>query len=127
MTAFGRMRVFRATGQGGIWIHRLEARDDQSGCIRFSYFSGDVDRLPPHHGCVFGTTARLAFTAEIFGEPGYAQLSRRSDRRVLEEGPNRDAMGAFGYLLNSHRWKNLNIRLREAMPVGVPALLVPVT
>jgi hypothetical protein len=127
MTAFGRMRVFRATGQGGIWIHRLEARDDQSGCIRFSYFSGGADRLPPHHGCVFGTTARLAFTAEIFGEPGYAQLSRRSDRRVLEEGPNRDAMGAFGYLLNSHRWKNLNIRLREAMPVGVPALLVPVT
>ena len=36
-------------------------------------------------------------------------------------------MGAFGFLLNAHKWKNIGIRLREFMPVGRRALLVPVT
>jgi hypothetical protein len=36
-------------------------------------------------------------------------------------------MGAFGYLRNAHRWKNIGIRLREYTPVGVRALLIPIT
>ena len=127
MTAFGRMRVQSVTGQGGIWVHRLEARDNQQGCIKFSYLSGKGDRIPPHHGCIFGTAASLSFVSDVFGEPGYAQLRLRSDRRVLEQGPGRDAMGAFGYLQNSHKWKNINIRYREFMPVGIRPVLVPVT
>ena len=127
LTSFGRMRVFRATGQGGIWVHRLEVHDNQTGCIKFSYLSGAGDRLPPHHGCVFGTAAVLSFASEIFGQPGYGQLRLRSDRRVLEQGPGRDAMGAFGYLRNTHKWKNINIRYREFMPVGIRPVLVPVT
>ncbi len=127
MTAFGRMRVHSVTGQGGIWLHRLEAHDNQSGCVKFSYFSGDSDRLPPHHGCVFGTGADISFVATWFGRPGYAQLRLRSDQRLLDQGPNNDAMGCFGYLLNSHKWKNLNIRYREYMPVGIRPILVPVT
>jgi hypothetical protein len=127
LTCFGRMRVFRATGQGGLWLHRLEVHDNQFGCIRFSYFSGEGDRLPPNHGCVFGTDATMSFASEVFGQPGYAQLRLRSDRRILEQGPGRDAMGAFGYLQNTHKWKNINIRYREFMPVGVRPVLVPVT
>jgi len=46
---------------------------------------------------------------------------------LREEGPGADEMGAFGFLANSHRWKNASIRLREFMPVGVRALLVPVS
>ena len=101
------------------------AHDDQSGCVRLSRVEGVADRLPPNHGCVRG--AVVSFADERFGEPGYAQLRLRSDRRVLEEGPQRDAMGAFGYLLNAHKWKNLDIRYREYMPVGVRPVLVPVT
>jgi hypothetical protein len=36
-------------------------------------------------------------------------------------------MGAFGYLFNTHKWKNINIRYREFMPVGIRPVLVPVT
>ncbi|HSO08138.1 MAG TPA: hypothetical protein VLW45_12925, partial [Pelomicrobium sp.] len=127
LTCFGRMRVERATGSGGIFAHRLEVHDTLAGCIRYSYFSGNGDRLPQHHGCVFGADARLAFTSDIWGRPGYAQLAQDADRRLLEQGPGNDEMGAFGYLLNTHRWKNVSIRLREFVPVGVRALLIPIT
>ncbi|GGX79736.1 hypothetical protein GCM10007160_03910 [Litchfieldella qijiaojingensis] len=127
MTCFGRMRVHSVDGQGSIWLHRLEAHDNQRGCVKFSFFSGDGDRLPPHHGCLFATSASISFTATWFGLPGYGQLRLRSDRRLLEQGPNNDAMGCFGYLLNTHKWKNLNIRYREFVPVGIRTILVPVT
>ncbi|MBB3191864.1 hypothetical protein [Halomonas cerina] len=127
VTLFGRTRVLRITGRGGLFVHRLQAHDNQAGCLKFSYFRGNGDRLPPHHGCVFGGDAALSFVSHVFGRPGYGQLRLRSDRRILEQGPNRDAMGAFGYLLNAHKWKNLSIRFREYMPVGVRPMLIPVT
>jgi hypothetical protein len=127
LTVFGRMRVEEADGEGGIWIHRFEVHDNQKGCIRFSYVSGDGDRLPQIHGVVTGADAELSFTSERFGDPGYAQMRLRSDRRVLEEGPGRDQMGAFGYLKNAHKWKNISIRYREFTPVGTRPILVPVT
>ncbi len=127
VTIFGRTRVENVTGQGGIFVHGLEAHDNQKGCVKFSYFAEDVNRLPPHHACVFGTDAVLAFTSETFGHAGYAQLKLSSDRRILENGPARDEMGAFGYLRNTAKWKNVNIRYREFMPVGVRPVLIPVT
>jgi hypothetical protein len=139
VTCFGRTRVQTARGEGGVWVHRLEVHDNQDShtlslgperkgsCIRFSYFSGAGDRLPQHHGCVFGPDARLRFTSEWFGRPGYAQVDLVSDRRIREGGPRDDEMGAFGYLLTSHKWKNVSIRLREFMPVGVRPVLIPVT
>ncbi|MCP4463730.1 MAG: hypothetical protein GY819_13125 [Planctomycetaceae bacterium] len=127
MTCFGRMRVSRATGEGGIWVHALQVHDDLSGCIKFSYFSGNGDKLPQHQGCVFAGEAALSFSSEIFCAAGYAQIRLRSDRRILEQGPGRDAMGAFGYLQNTHKWKNINIRYREFVPVGIRPVLVPVT
>src|SRR5262249_35503251 len=127
LTVFGRMRVETASGRGGIWVHRLEVLNNQKGCIKFSYFSGEADRLPQTFGCVKGPDARLAFTAEAFGEPGYAQLSLSSDFHILERGPGDDYMGAFGFLLEAHRWHNLQIRVREFLPVGVRPLLLAVT
>jgi hypothetical protein len=127
MTCFGRMRVTSASGQGGIWLHGLEAHDNLTGCIRSSYFASGGNRLPQHQGCVFGNQANLSFVSEVFGQSGYGQLSLRCDRKILEQGPGRDAMGAFGYLLNTHKWKNINIRYREFMPVGIRPVLIPVT
>ncbi|GLR87961.1 hypothetical protein [Bradyrhizobium iriomotense] len=127
MTCFGRMRVTRATGNGGIWTGRLEAHDNQAGCISFSCFSGDADRIPPNHACVFATTSPLRFTSESFGSPGYAQLADGSDRHIREQGPSDDEMGAFGYLLNTHKSKNVGIRLREYTPIGVRPIVIPVT
>ena len=127
MSCFGRMRVESATGQGGIWLHRLEVHDNQQGCISFSYFSGIGDRLPRHHACVLGTDVHISMASDIFGQAGYGRLRLRSHRKILEQGPGNDAMGAFGYLLNTHKWKNINIRYREFMPVGIQPILIPVT
>ena len=127
MTCFGRMRVTRANGAGGIWTGQLEVHDNQAGCIRFSCFSGDNDRIPPNHACVFATSAPLRFTSETFGSAGYAQLTTSTDLHIREQGPADDEMGAFGYLLGSHKWKNVSIRLREFTPIGVRPVLLPVT
>lgn len=143
LTVFGRTRVERARGEGGLFVHTLQVHDNQDShgalatpnqpgsCIKYSWFSGQGDRLPQHVACVFGSgsaePALLRFTAQQFGAPGYAQLAWASDRRVREVGPGEDEMGAFGFLLNTHRWKNIGIRLREFTPLGRRALLVPVT
>lgn len=127
LTCFGRMRVEKVSGEGGIWLHSLEVHNDLAGCIKFSYFSGIDDKLPQHQACVFGTSVSLSFASETFGDAGYGQIRQRSDDAVLEQGPNSDAMGAFGYLMNTHKWKNVNIRYREFMPVGVTPVLIPVT
>ncbi|NML16834.1 phage tail protein [Azohydromonas caseinilytica] len=154
LTVFGRVRTERARGEGAVFVHRLEVHDNQDShsgplfaqrgrrgeedvlalfarpgsCIRHSWFRGAGDRLPQHFACVFGSQgARLRFSDERFGQPGYAQLALDSDRRIREEGPDADEMGAFGFLRNTHRWKNISIRLREFAPVGVRVLLIPVT
>ncbi|MFY9510146.1 MAG: hypothetical protein WAQ05_04140, partial [Rubrivivax sp.] len=143
LTVFGRSRVERARGDGGIFVHSLQVHDNQDShgalatpnlpgsCIQRSWFSGIGDRLPQHLACVFGQgvaePALLRFTAQQHGAPGYAQLAWAADRRLREAGPGEDEMGAFGFLLNTHRWKNIGIRLREFMPLGRRALLVPVT
>lgn len=128
VTIFGRMRVEQLSGSGGIWVHSLEVLDNQKGCVRFSYFSGnDKDRLPQNYRCVKGTEVKLQFTDIAFGDPGYGQLSYSTDCQIREKGPNDDAMGSFGFMLEAHKWLNLQIRYREFMPVGTRLLIIPVT
>jgi hypothetical protein len=123
----GRVRVAEASGSGGLFVHRLEVRNNQRHCLKYCYFSGDSNRLPPNHACVTAPGAELRFTSTWFGDPGYGQLARGADFRIRNRGPGDDAMGAFGFLLEGHRWTNLAIRLREFMPVGVRPLPIAVT
>lgn len=126
-TFLGRVRCAGVGGSGALFVHPLEVWNNQRGCLKFSYFRGQGDRLPPHHACVFGTDARLAFTSTWFGDPGYGQLAAASDFRIRQRGPGDDAMGAFRFLEEAHKWTNLAIRLREFMPVGVRPLVVAAT
>jgi hypothetical protein len=127
VTVFGRMRVESANGRGGIWVHKLEVLNNQKGCLKFSYLSGESDRLPQNFACVKGPAVHLSFSSEILGQPSYAQVAQSADFLIRERGPDDDQMGAFGFLLEAHRWRNLQIRIREFMPVGVRPLLVAVT
>jgi hypothetical protein len=127
VTFFGRVRVESIEGRGGIFVHTLEAHNNQIGCLKFCYFSGESDRLPQNVGCVSAPDAVLEFTDEVFGSPAYGQLAGFADFRIRERGPNDDEMGAFGFQQESHRFRNLQIRYREFMPVGVRPLLIPVT
>ena len=127
-TFFGRVRVGAASGSGGIWVHRLEVHNNQKGCIKYSYFRGDQDRLPQNHGCVTGASARLRFSSEIAEQPAYGQLSSGCDPRILTRGPGDNQMGAYGMVAQeAHKWANLSIRLREFMPIAVRPLLIAVT
>ncbi len=127
VTVLGLMRVDNITGRGCIWVQSLEALDNQKGCIKFSYFAAGGNRLPQWHACVFGSEALLAFSSECFGDPAYGRLAHTSDFRIRERGPGDDAMGAFGFLLQAHAWRNLTIRFREFMPLGVRPIVIPVT
>ncbi len=127
LTVFGRTRVESVSGRGGVFTQRLEALDDQRGCVRYSCFSGDADRLPQNLGCVRATGAVLRFSAVRHGDPAYARIADGADFRIRERGPDDDAMGAYGFLREAARMRNLRIRYREFMPVGVRPLLVPVT
>jgi hypothetical protein len=133
VTILGRMRVESIDGTGAIWVHGLQVFDNQKGCIGFSYFSNEtksgvaLDVLPQNHDCVKGTEAKLRFKSEFFGDPAYCQLTGSTDVRIREQGPDGDEMGAFGFLREAHKWRNLQIRFREFMPVGTRPLLIPVT
>jgi hypothetical protein len=123
----GRVRVAGLNGGGGLFLQRLEVLDNQHGCLKFSWISGDADRLPHHYACLTAAEARLVLTSTWHGDPAYGQLGAGTDPRVLNRGPGDDAMGAFGFTLDAHKWANLAIRLREFMPVGVRPLTIPVT
>ena len=133
VTVLGRTRVYSIEGAGGIFTGALEAFDQQVGCLKYSYFADDTapgavkNKLPQHFACVFGNDARLLFTSNFFGSPAYCQLSLECDRRILEEGVGSDQMGAYNFLNDAHKWRNLKIRFREFMPVGIRPLLIPVT
>ncbi|MGY4531998.1 hypothetical protein ACVW0Y_001114 [Pseudomonas sp. TE3786] len=125
ITCFGGVRVAAVGGSGGIFTQAFQVLDNQHGCIKWSAFAAADNRKPPNHFCVQG--ARIVFTAERFNAPGYAQLQRETDRRVRELGPDDDAMGAFGFLLEAHKWTNLHVRLREFTPIGVRPLVIPIS
>jgi hypothetical protein len=127
VTIYGRTRVTRMSGRGGVWTGRLEVLDNQHGCLKFCCFSGDSDRLPQTFACVSGQDAGLYFTSSTFGEPGYAQLTLDAGQKIREQGPGDDQMGTWGFLSEAHKWRNVQIRYREFMPVGVRPLLIPVT
>ncbi len=127
VTFFGRVRVDAISGDGTLFCQQLEVHDNQHGCLKFCWFSAKDDRLPPHHACIDADDAVLVFTSTYFENPAYGQLALQSDWRIRQRGPGDDAMGAFGFLLEAHKWANLSIRLREFMPVGVRPLLIPVT
>ncbi len=137
VTVLGRVRVANIGGAGGIFTGVVEAFDQQLGCLKYCYFADDSlsppppnevkNRLPPHFACIFGEDARLIFTSDYFGDPAYCQLSLECDPRLLDGGVDSDQMGAFNFLKEAHKWRNLQIRFREFMPVGIRPLLIPVT
>lgn len=125
VTVLGRVRVEELSGLGGIFASQVNVKFHQSGCVKYSSFTEMDNTLPQHHGCVFG--AELHFVSQNFGDPAYCQLARITDYRIREKGPNDDAMGAFGFLMEAHKWRNIQIRYREFMPVDIRPLLIPVT
>ncbi len=127
VTFFGSVRVQTCSGRGAIWAQPLWVFNNQTGCIKLSYFPATGNRLPQHHGCVFGDEADLSFMALAINQPGYGQLSLATGYAIREQGPHEDMMGAFNFMLDAHKWRNLSIRYREFMPAGIRPVLIPIT
>ncbi|MFW9872762.1 MAG: hypothetical protein ACFFG0_06625 [Candidatus Thorarchaeota archaeon] len=126
ITIFGKTHVKSICGKGAIFIHPLKVQDVTKGCLQHCYISGERNQIPQIEKCVHSSDAypRLQFVDEEFGEPGYAQLAYNIDNRIKEYGPNSNAMGAYGYLCESDKWRNLILRFREFMPVGIRPLFI---
>jgi hypothetical protein len=116
------------------------ADDQQSGCIRFSrYELGSA--LPPRYQCIptvdqaqacqaGGPQARCLaplFNSRRFGRPDYAQLAPGCPPALLTAGEQGAEVGAFAGRLNAIRVENLDIKLREFLPVSMVAVLVGTT
>ncbi len=133
VTILGRVMAFTVEGSGGVFQGALQVLNQQLGCLKYCYFADDsaagspTNHLPQNFACVNGKDAQLIFTSDYFGQPGYCQLSLECDRRILEEGVSSDQMGAFNFLREAHKWRNLQTRFREFMPVGIRPILIPVT
>ncbi|MFX0095369.1 MAG: hypothetical protein ACFFBD_26780, partial [Candidatus Hodarchaeota archaeon] len=129
ITIFGKTQVEWITGKGAIFVHPLRVQKTLKGCLRYSYIAGDKREIPQIEGCIFAHQAdpRLRFVSTIFGQPEYGQLAHGIDYQIRERGPNDNAMGAFGYLLEANKWRNINIRYREFMPVGIIPVFIVVT
>ena len=111
--------------------------DQQSGCIRFSRWErGSI--LPRRFQCV-PTEAQARdcppnrrclpanFNSLRFGRPDYTQLSAVRQPEILSASESGAEVGAFASELNQIRLANLQVKLREFMPVSLTAVVVAET
>ncbi len=111
--------------------------DQQSGCIRFSrYERGST--LPRKYQCVPTDAQDSAcpadfrclaprFSSRAFGRPDYLQLATTCPPPILTASEAGAEVGAFAGVLNTTRLNNLNLKLREFLPVGLTAVVVAET
>jgi hypothetical protein len=111
--------------------------DQQSGCIRFSRWErGSI--LPRRFQCVPSEAqARdcppnrrclpAQFNSLRFGRPDYAQLGAMRQPEILSASEAGAEVGAFASELNQIRLANLQVKLREFMPVSLTAVVVAET
>jgi hypothetical protein len=111
--------------------------DRQAGCIRFSrYELGSV--LPRRYQCVPSSEEAGAcppparclaprFNSRRFGRPDYAQLATGCPPSILTASENGAEVGAFAGLLNQIRLNNLNLKVREFLPIGLETLVIAET
>jgi hypothetical protein len=119
----------------------------QEGCIRFSYvppgsatprryrcqpdlalaqeakargLDGVAD-LPASDVARVQAQLRPEFTSERFGDPGFAQLSLRTDQAIHTGAEDGSEIGAFSALQQPQRTTNLRARLDEYLPFGLDA------
>ncbi len=130
-----------------IFTERVTADRRQAGCVRFSYVP-DGSQTPRRYRCqpdlamqkaleaanpsltseeqqgiASGTRLRLtpAFTSRRYGEPGYAQLSLSCAEEFRTVAEDENEMGAFNFLQQAQRAKNLLASLDEYLRFGLEA------
>jgi hypothetical protein len=110
------------------WNAPVWAERKQTGCVRFSYLPFD-SIAPRRYRCQpdsAESARRLAprFTSLRYGQPAYGQLSLSTPVEIWRGADDESEMGAFHHLYAPQRDRNLRIRLREYLRVGLEAGLI---
>jgi hypothetical protein len=107
------------------WTAPVWCEQRQAGCMRFSYVPpGSL--TPRRYRCQPASdddVTRVApqFRSLLYGEPAYAQLSRRCPAEIFNGADDESEMGAFHDLYEPQRITNLTVRLDEYLRFGLEA------
>jgi hypothetical protein len=112
-----------AAGDGwsaAVWVERK-----QTGCVRFSFLP--FDAIAPRRFRCQPNSAETAlslspqFVSLRFATAAYGQLARKTADEIFRGADDQSEMGAFHHLYAPQRERNLQIRLREYLRVGLEA------
>ena len=111
--------------EGDAWPFAVHSERTQEGCLRFSYTPLE-SHAPRRFHCHpasedDATKVRPQFTSLRYGDPGYCQLSLRTDSRIRTGADDEAEMGAFHDLYQPQRETNLRVRLDEYLRFGLEA------
>ncbi|MFB2894817.1 hypothetical protein ACE1CI_18050 [Aerosakkonemataceae cyanobacterium BLCC-F50] len=144
-TVFGITNVRTLEASDSIFTEKVIAQRHQIGCIRFSYIP-DSSETPRRYQCEpdmalkneLGTVPKAitdlsnekhlimerlqpSFTSKNYGDPGYAQLGKNCSQEIFNGAEDGAEMGAFNFLKQSQREKNLQASLKEYLRFGLQA------
>ena len=110
------------------WNAPVWAERKQTGCVRFSFLPFD-SIAPRRYRCQpdsAGSARTLVprFTSLNYGQPAYCQLSISTADAIRRGADDESEMGTFHHLYAPQRDRNLRIRLREYLRVGLEAGLI---
>ena len=114
---------FAQLAAGDSWAAPLWVERKQEGCLRFC-FTSEGSLLPRHFHCVPNAQHPRVlphFTSLRYGDPGYAQLRRATDRAIREGASDGGEIGVMHPLHQPQRETNLRIRLDEYLRFGLRA------
>jgi hypothetical protein len=132
-TVFGKARVtMLKLASNVIFTDIVTSTITQEGCVRFSYVplgSMTPQRFmcQPKEGIQATVAIRPAFTSEIYGDPGYAQLHRSIATEIFQGGDNGAEMGAYNHLFQPQRIADLKSSFDEYLRFGLEAGVFLVT
>jgi hypothetical protein len=135
-TLFGDVDLSRLSfATGVLFERRLRVSVPSEGTIRFSYVPSG-SRTPPQERCIGGGAkvkepgtgqAAPVFTARLFGDPAYAQLSPDASFELRHGGEDGNEIGVYNSLRQGDRLASLAVVLDEFLPWGMNARVSFVT
>jgi hypothetical protein len=130
-TLFGAVSVAMLEAGNSIFTRKVVAARRQAGCTRFCYLP--LDSLSPRRYRCQPTDAASAtriapqFVSTVFSQPGYGQLGPANPVEIDTGADDEGQMGAFRFLQQAQRARNLRARLEEYLSFGLEAGLFFVT
>jgi hypothetical protein len=112
--------VWAGLATGDTWTAPLLVDRKQQGCVRFSYVpTGSV--LPRQFECVTEGPgiAQPLFYSLHYGDPSYGKLLPATPEAIRRGADDGGEMGAFHFVLAPLRETDLQVRLKEYLPVSL--------